>query len=336
MLLRHPECLTGLTAIPQCRGSMYLTGLTSAEGAVSMAEKKSAKNAANSGRSPSAARKSASAKATKTSAAKTGAKTAAKKAASGRTSTAKPAPGRTTRAATPSKPTSLVPDGRSGKSGKPPNAASVGGSWKLKTSAPRRPAGKRAPAPARQPSANDNLSQELQDYLEAFIAELDHTVVPAVLRRLRAGAAALSPKELARRMLAVAPAPAPANKMAEQVGPEFYDTAGVMVVLARPGADPVSKQAVEHRRRRRTVLAVQTSDNRWIYPTWQFRDHDVMPGLAEALAVFGGQSMWSVATWLTTSSVDFDGLTAVQWLEAGRDREHLLRMARRTADRWAA
>ena len=86
-------------------------------------------------------------------------------------------------------------------------------------------------------------------------------------------------------MLAVTPAPAPLNKMAEQVGPTFYDTTGVTVVLAGPGRDPLSKQAVEHRRRRNTILALQTSDHRWIYPTWQFQDVRVMPELVEVLAV---------------------------------------------------
>lgn len=187
--------------------------------------------------------------------------------------------------------------------------------------------------PARQPAG---LPQELQEYLEAFVAELETTLVPAIAQRLRAGAARLSPRELAKRMLDVAPAPAPANKMAEQVGPEFYDTAGVTVVLAPPGADRISKQAVEHRRKRRSLLALQTSDGRWIYPTWQFRDHDVMPGLAEVLAIFAGHPSWSVATWLTTPTADLQGLTAVRWLDERRDRNRLLRVARRTAHRWAA
>ncbi|WP_104106430.1 hypothetical protein [Nocardioides sp. 616] len=189
---------------------------------------------------------------------------------------------------------------------------------------------------AQQPAEHSGLSRDLQEYREALVAELDTTLVPAIVQRLREGAPRLSPRELTRRMLAVAPAPAPASKMAEQVGPEFYDTAGVRVVLAQPGANPISKQAVEHRRRRGTVLALRTSDGRWIYPTWQFRDHEVMPGLADVLAVFAGGSSWSVGTWLTTPSEDLDGCTAIQWLNDGRDRDQLLNLARHTARRWAA
>lgn len=188
-----------------------------------------------------------------------------------------------------------------------------------------------------------SLTAELREYREALIAQIDNMVVPGVIARLAKGAASLAPVDLARRMLSVAPAPAPTNKMAEQLGPEFYDTNGVSVMLAEPGAEPVSKQAVEQRRKRRTLLALQTSDGRWIYPTWQFRDHDVMPGLSEVLAAFERAdretepfSTWSIGTWLTTPLDDLDGATAVQWLDTDADRDHLLTLARDTASRWAA
>lgn len=204
------------------------------------------------------------------------------------------------------------------------------------------------------------LNQELRAYRDALIAQLDDVVLPGVLARILKGAASIAPADLARRMLAVAPAPAPVNKMAEQVGPEYFDTNGVATILAKAGSEPVSKQAVEHRRRRHTILALQTSDGRWIYPTWQFRDHDVLPGLADVLTTFhaataGGVgqdetgadgrrsasraapfSEWSVATWLTTTREDLDGLTAVEWLATGRDQGHLLALVRRTVAAWAA
>lgn len=187
------------------------------------------------------------------------------------------------------------------------------------------------------------LTAELRAYREALIAQIDTIVVPGVIARLAKGAAGLAPAELARRMLSVAPVPAPTNRMAEQVGPEFLDTNGVSVMLAKPGAEPVSKQAVEQRRKRRSLLALQTSDGRWIYPTWQFRDHGVIPGLSEVLVAFDRDSRepapfstWSIGTWLTTPLDDLGGATAVQWLGAGADCEHLLKLARDTANRWGA
>lgn len=175
-----------------------------------------------------------------------------------------------------------------------------------------------------------------QGYRDALAAEFESFVLPAILERLQAGVAAPPPHELARRMLAIAPAAAPVNKMAQQVGPEFYDTRGVAVVLAGPGRPPISRQAIEQRRRRRNVLALQTSDERWIYPTWQFIDQGVLQGLPEVLNAFGEESSWSVGTWLTTPREELDGLTAVEWLRQGRDRDVLLRLAHHAASRWAA
>jgi hypothetical protein len=176
----------------------------------------------------------------------------------------------------------------------------------------------------------------VEDYFRELLEQIDAILIPGVIRRLVEGAPRISPRELAERMLAVAPAVVPANKMAEQVGPEFYDTAGVMVILASPGCAPVSKQAVEHRRRRRTILALQTADSRWIYPTWQFRGNEVLDGLPDVLAVFGDSSGWSVGTWLTTPTVELDDTVPVEWLANGLDRDRLIQVARRTARRWAA
>lgn len=213
------------------------------------------------------------------------------------------------------------------------------------------------------------VAEDLAAYLKALRSQLDEVVLPGVLARLIKGAVPIPPEDLAERMLSVAPAPAPASKMAEQVGPEYYDTNGVKTILAGPGAEPVSKQAVEHRRNRHTILALQTADRRWIYPTWQFRDHDVLPGLADVLATFYPSqpsedqtvasadsesvrpgavalarsvtreepfSRWSVATWVTTPLRDLDGLSVADWLLEDRDRDRIVQLARRTAAAWAA
>jgi hypothetical protein len=122
--------------------------------------------------------------------------------------------------------------------------------------------------------------------------------------------------------------------MADQVGP-FYDTNGVAAVLTPPGGT-ASVDVVEARRRDRTVLALQSADGHWLYPIWQFRGHDVLEGLPDLLAVFGGASPWSVATWLTTPTVDLDDRTPLQRLEDGgtTDRERVLQLAAHTAARW--
>ncbi len=192
------------------------------------------------------------------------------------------------------------------------------------------------------------LDDELSSYREELIAQLDEVVIPAVMARILQGASPTAPEVLARRMLAVAPVPVPGNRMADQVGPEFYDTTGVTVVLAGPGKKPISKQAVEDRRRRSTIVALPTAEGRWIYPTWQFRDHDLLPGLAEVLAAFrqpvedrsqpreSPYGAWSVGTWLTTPREDLGGLTPAEWLALGLDAQVPVTRARRTVAAWVA
>src|SRR6187200_3087245 len=82
---------------------------------------------------------------------------------------------------------------------------------------------------------------------------------------------------LADRMLASVPEPSPWAEL----GP-FYSTTGIARVLGG-----VSRQAVEERRRRRTILALRTADNVWVYPAFQLDGHNqVVQGLAEVLAGF--------------------------------------------------
>lgn len=173
-----------------------------------------------------------------------------------------------------------------------------------------------------------------RDYRTELLEELELRLDTTVLERL--GAQAPSPAELATRMVAVLPHVPAGNPMAQQVGPEFLDTPGVAVVLAGPGREPISKQAVEQRRNRGTLLALKTSDGHWIYPTWQFDGAAVLAGLADVLAVFRGHPAWSVATWMTTAMPELDEESVAQWLLAGRDPATVVELAGLTARRWAA
>ena len=69
--------------------------------------------------------------------------------------------------------------------------------------------------------------------------------------------------EMLNRFAALLPPAAPSTLDAE-IGP-FYDTAAVAMLLGG-----VSKQAVEARRKKHTLLTVKTADGRWAYPTFQF------------------------------------------------------------------
>lgn len=212
-------------------------------------------------------------------------------------------------------------------------------------------------APVGVPSEND-----LAAYVQEVRTALEETVVQGIVRRAQRGAALIPAKELARRMLAVAPAPVPRSRMAEQVGPDFYDTNGVATVLSANRMAPVSKQAIEQRRNRQTILALQTQDGRWVYPTWQFQDGDVAAAVVRVLHAFRDSaaateaqrhrdaltehsatvpafSNWSVATWLTTARNELAGRTYAEVLLEGTDAsavEAVLARARHTAATWAA
>ena len=146
---------------------------------------------------------------------------------------------------------------------------------------------------------------------------------------------ALRPDELAARMFAAVPVIEISNRLAELIG-DCYDSAGVQVVLGGSLKDAISKQAVSTRRRRHTILAMQTADGRWVYPTFQFRERRVRDDITALLAVFGDSPRWSVAAWFQTQAVDLGGKTPLEWLASGASLDTLQRMAGHAAGRWAA
>jgi hypothetical protein len=137
------------------------------------------------------------------------------------------------------------------------------------------------------------------------------------------------PDELAARMLAAVPAPSPWREL----GP-FYSTSGLARVLGG-----VSRQAIEERRRRRTVLALRTADGVWAYPAFQLDDRNrVVRGLAEVLERFRPSTPddeWMVAAFLVAAQPGLDGGSIVEHLRAGGDLAPVLALADERAERWA-
>src|SRR3954468_15219180 len=99
-----------------------------------------------------------------------------------------------------------------------------------------------------------------------------------------------TPDELAERMLAALPGPSPWREL----GP-CYSSKGIGRALGG-----VSRQAVEERRRRRTILALRTSDGVWVYPAFQLdARNQVLAGLPAVLqALEGGLDDWTIASLL--------------------------------------
>jgi hypothetical protein len=136
-------------------------------------------------------------------------------------------------------------------------------------------------------------------------------------------------ESLAERMLAAVPQPSPWAEL----GP-FYSTTGVARVLGG-----VSRQAVEERRRRRTILALRTADGVWIYPAFQLDERNrVLRGLAEVLDRFRPQTPddeWMVASFLAAPQPGLGDRSIVDHLRDGGDPAPVLDLADERAARWA-
>lgn len=134
--------------------------------------------------------------------------------------------------------------------------------------------------------------------------------------------------DLVERMVAVVPRPSDWNQL---IGP-FYRTGQVAALLGG-----VSRQALDDRRARGTILALRTADDEWVYPTFQFEGRRIIRGLPEALSMFDRAHVdgWTLASWLRTRRPELEGRSIVAWLRSGRPVDPVLVLARDAARRFA-
>jgi len=176
------------------------------------------------------------------------------------------------------------------------------------------------------------MDRQARNYVAAVSTRVSEGLsrrVDALQRRGHDAAALGDPDEVAARMLATVPEPSPWAEL----GP-FYSTTGFARVLGG-----VSRQAVEERRRRRTVLALRTADGAWVYPAFQLDDHNrVVRGIADVLDRFHprvGDDEWMVASFLAAPQPALGGVTIVDHLRAGGDLAPVLDLADDRAARWS-
>lgn len=185
----------------------------------------------------------------------------------------------------------------------------------------------------RRPAARNVASYAAVD---AYVARVSAQISAGLTRRVDAlheqghqPDALGDPDDLAARMLAAVPEPSPWAEL----GP-FYSTTGIARVLGG-----VSRQAVEERRRRRTILALRTADGVWVYPAFQLDERNrVVPGLADVLDRFRPQSPddeWMVASFVAGAQPGLGGRTIIDELRAGGDLAPVLDLADERAARWA-
>ena len=133
-------------------------------------------------------------------------------------------------------------------------------------------------------------------------------------------------EELADRMTAVVPLPSPVN---EKIGP-FYRSEQVARILG------VSRQAVNERVRKHAILALRTTDETLVYPTFQFDGRQLLPGLKSVLAEFRHKDIdrWAVAGWLVSPTAALADASPLDVVQTGADLEGVRQLARDTLGRW--
>jgi hypothetical protein len=80
----------------------------------------------------------------------------------------------------------------------------------------------------------------------------------------------------------------------------------------------IGRQAVDKRRRNRTLLAVRQAGD-WFYPRAQFHEHEVIPGIPEIIKGFATSGPWITLEFIVTADSVLDDLTPRQALLKGGD-----------------
>lgn len=170
-----------------------------------------------------------------------------------------------------------------------------------------------------EPPSTDGWVKEVSARLDSKLHRLVE-IDPAI--------AATDPAALADQLVAAVPTRHDLDRL---TGP-FYDTAGLTRWLG------VTRQALDDRTKKGTLLMCPLADGTRVYPAWQFRnDRTTVPHLTQVLKVLraGAKSPWTVATWLRTPISEFGDVDAVTWLDRGGDPEAVVAVARADADRWS-
>jgi len=85
------------------------------------------------------------------------------------------------------------------------------------------------------------------------------------------------------------------------------------------------------------LLALRTADGHTVYPTWQFRSTEILPGLAEVLGAVesGAIDDRNLAAFLVGRvPEELEGMSIIEWLTAGRDPNPAVELTKARSNRW--
>lgn len=163
-------------------------------------------------------------------------------------------------------------------------------------------------------SFKDQVLQLVSAGVDEYVSDSDPSRMP-------------SASDTASAMLAAMPTKSPYDDLA---GP-FYSSEGARKVLGN-----ISRQALNERAARGTILRVQTADEHYLYPVFQFEQGAVNKRLRKVLSAFKGHDGWAVATWLSVPVAALHGRTPREVIGAKDDLTPVIEGAREIAQRWSA
>lgn len=90
----------------------------------------------------------------------------------------------------------------------------------------------------------------------------------------------------------------------------------------------ITRQAVDKRRRGRTLFAVRQGGD-WLYPRAQFHEHEAVPGLSDVIKAFEESGPWVTLEFLVTTDTVLDSITPREaLLRGGEMRERVVALIR--------
>ena len=91
----------------------------------------------------------------------------------------------------------------------------------------------------------------------------------------------------------------------------------VLSIAALTAGTGVTRQAIDNRRKRGNLLAVQLGRRGYRYPAWQFTPDGVLPGLSQTLRALGDQSAWIQLSFLLNENAWLNGRRPLDLLRQG-------------------
>jgi uncharacterized protein (DUF2384 family) len=178
-----------------------------------------------------------------------------------------------------------------------------------------------------QPSARARLAR--QHWIDEFVASVSNQIDAQLPSDVDPFTALGTPDRFAERVGALIP---PQSKWAEVIG-AVWTTESLGNWLG------VSRQAIESRRKARSLAAFTTADGHWVYADRQFRpDGTTSPVMAQVLrALSVGTTDWHMhVTWLCSPQHGLDSRHPIDVLAASSiDDEVVLSLAEQQGRWWA-